>query len=100
MLELGKSAAELGDKALKDRGKGCPVHLKIVPSTLKTKTEFVCRKQRWAWWACEDIILIGGKVYGDYLLAALLNYDEKNGASCKKTNLERLVWLTRTRLYS
>lgn len=72
--------------------------LKILPARLKTKTESVCKRQRRA---CEeDIALAGGRVYGDYPLAALTNYDEKDRDRCRQTNLERLVRSARTRLHA
>lgn len=98
MEKTGKSPAALGFTAQPARKAGRPVYLKIFLATLKTKTEFVYAKQMWA---CEeDIMLNGGKVYGDYLLAALLNYDEKDMAKCRRTNLERLVWMAQTRLHT
>jgi hypothetical protein len=56
---------------------GKPVFFKGYPAIVKIKAEFVYRKQRW--FSGKDIKLNGGKVYGDYLLAALTNYDERDG---------------------
>jgi hypothetical protein len=44
--------------------------------------------------------LTGGKVFGDYFLGALINYDEKDGKTCRKINREVLVWMARIRLYT
>ena len=72
MEKTGKSPGELGFKPLADRKKGETVYLKVFPAQL----------------------------YTDYLLAALANYDERDMASCQRTNRETLVWLARFRLYS
>jgi hypothetical protein len=98
MDRTGKSPGELKFKPLPERKKGETVYLKVFPSQLNTKSEFVCRKQRWC--SDEDVSLEGGRVFGDYLLAALANYDERDMASCQRTNKEVLVWLARYRLYA
>jgi hypothetical protein len=98
MEKTGKGPGELRFKPLPDRRKGQTVYLKVFPSQLNTKSEFVCKKQRWC--SDEDVVLEGGRVFGDYLLAALANYDERDTASCQRTNKEVLVWLARYRLYS
>jgi hypothetical protein len=98
MEKTGKSPGELGFKPLADRKKGETVYLKVFPAQLNTKSEFVCKKQRWC--SDEEVRLEGGCVFGDYLLAALANYDERDMASCQRTNRETLVWLARFRLYS
>jgi hypothetical protein len=98
MEKTGKSPGELGFKPLADRKKGETVYLKVFPAQLNTKSEFVCKKQRWC--SDEDVRLEGGCVFGDYLLAALANYDERDMASCQRANRETLVWLARFRLYS
>ena len=56
---------------------GKTVFLKTYLSTLKTKSEFVDARQRYA--SQDDIRLTGGKVLGDFFLGALTNYDEKDG---------------------
>jgi hypothetical protein len=93
-----KAPGELGYKALPERRKGQTVYLKVFPSQLNTKSEFVCKKQRWC--GDEDVRLEGGRVFGDYLLAALVNYDERDASACQRTNKEILVCLARLRLYS
>jgi hypothetical protein len=98
MDKTGKGPGELGYKPLPERKKGATVYLKVFPSQLNTKSEFVCRKQRWC--GDEDVRLEGGRVFGDYLLAALANYDERDASSCQRTNREILVWLARYGLYS
>ncbi|KAH8787712.1 hypothetical protein BGZ57DRAFT_124751 [Hyaloscypha finlandica] len=98
MDRTGKAPGELGFQPLPERRKGQTVYLKVFPSQLNTKSEFVCKKQRWC--SDEDVRLEGGRVFGDYLLSALANYDERDMASCQRTNRETLVWLARFRLYS
>jgi hypothetical protein len=46
------------------------------------------------------IQLNGGKVFGDYFLGALINYNEKDGKICNKVNRDVLVWLARLRLHT
>lgn len=89
MRKIGKLPAALGFTALLACRAGWPVYIKIFPATLKMKNEFIYAKQMWA--REEGLALNGGKVHGDYLLSALLSYDEKDIASCKRSNLERLV---------
>jgi len=90
----GLSPEKLGFKALPERRMGKPVFLKICPSTLKTKSEFVDARQRYA--SEDDIRLNGGKFFGDYFLGALANYDEKDGKICRKVNRDVLVWMAQT----
>ena len=44
--------------------------------------------------------LSGGKVFGDYFLTALNNYDEKDEAACCAFNHAVIVRLVRARLYT
>ena len=48
----------------------------------------------------DDVQLSGGKVFGDYFLTALNNYDEKDEAACRAFNHAAIVGLVRARLYS
>jgi hypothetical protein len=40
----GKPAAELGYEAAKSRQRGKEVFLKVIPGTLSTRADFVCKK--------------------------------------------------------
>ena len=94
----GKSPEELGYKPLPERKKGKTVFLKVTPAMMRPRIDFVCSKQRWV--SDEDITLVGGKYYGDYVMTALANYDEKDAMACHKTNKATLVWLARLRLHT
>jgi hypothetical protein len=99
MTKANKSAAELGlEKPKAHRRKGQTVFLKIYPAMLRTKSEFVCAAQTWV--SEDDVTLVGGRVFGDYFLTALSNYDEKDEVACRTWNINMLVWLVRYRLWT
>jgi hypothetical protein len=70
---------------------GKTVFLKIYLLTLKKKLEFVDARQRYA--SEDNIQLTGGKVFGNYFLGALTNYDEKDSRICNRVNQDVLLWL-------
>jgi hypothetical protein len=43
-MMIGKPVAELGYKAAKSRQRGKEVFLKVIPGTLSTRADFVCKK--------------------------------------------------------
>ncbi len=65
---------------------------------LSSKGYFVCAKQQFA---CEeDVRVLGGRTSGDFYLAALRNFDDRDSAACLALNKELVLWFARGRLWT
>lgn len=94
----GKNPSEMGFKERAPfRKQGAIVRLKVRPERNGTQHNFVDAKHQFV--RNDEVLLNGGQSYGDYLRAALNNYDANDVIACATQNAEYATWQARVRLH-
>jgi len=94
----GKTCFEVAHKLPPNsRRKGNTVLMRIKVDGLETKHDFVCANQMTV--SPNMVTLNEPQTLDMYVSAAILNYNRKEEAACKKLNQDTLLWLACNRLH-